>query len=211
MHDSNKKKGKAPSELRRALGERLKSIRGNSKFTLRTASTKTGLAASTLSKIENGQMSPTYENLIRIASGYEVDIEELVAQRSSKIATARYTVTKSNEGKRLSTDEYDYEFLCSSISHKQIIPIIANVNRHTLEPDGYIKHEGEELIYVLSGQVELHLEHYDSIVLDVGDCVYFDSTMEHALVSKGDHDARIFWACTHIVDKADQPTQSSQT
>lgn len=203
MHDSNKKKGKSSPELRRALGERLKSIRGNSKFTLRVASSKTGLAASTLSKIENGQMSPTYENLIRIAAGYEVDIEELVAQRSSKIATARYAVTKSNEGKRLSTDEYDYEFLCSSISHKQIIPIIANVNRHTLEPDGYIKHEGEEMVYVLSGQVELHLEHYDSIILDVGDCVYFDSTMEHALVSKSDQDARIFWACTHIAKKAD--------
>ncbi len=193
QHDLSKR-----DKQRYALGRRLKSIRKKAGITLQEAGAKTGLAASSISKIENAQMSPTYDNLLRISAGYDVDIEELFGARTKNIAKTRYTVTRRGEGQNVRTDEYDYEMLCSTISHKKITPMIASINRKSIGADGLTKHLGEEMLFVLSGRVELHLEHYDTIVLEVGDCAYFDSTMGHALVSKGDDEAKIFWASTHL-------------
>lgn len=36
-------------------------------------------------------------------------------------------------------------------------------------------HEGEEFVFVCNGQATLHSEHYEPLVLDPGDSVYFDS------------------------------------
>ncbi|WNK00927.1 XRE family transcriptional regulator [Thalassospiraceae bacterium LMO-JJ14] len=190
---------KSRDGLRQALGERVKRIRRRLGLTLQAAGAQTGLAASTLSKIENGQMSPTYENLVRIATGYHINIEELFAQGTPDIATARYAITRRGDGRPHSTPEYLYEMLCTSISQKRIIPIFATVKQHEfLGPETLGKHEGEEVVYVLSGKVAVHFEHYEPIVLDEGDCAYFDSTMGHSLISAGEADAKIFWVCTHI-------------
>lgn len=43
------------------LGQRIKDIRGKLGITLEEASQRTGLARSTLSKIENEQISPTFQ------------------------------------------------------------------------------------------------------------------------------------------------------
>ena len=49
------------------LGERVRDLRKARGWTLEQAATQAGLARSTLSKIENGQMSPTYEALKKLA------------------------------------------------------------------------------------------------------------------------------------------------
>ena len=189
---------KERADLRQALGDRMRKLRRQLDITLQEASARTGLATSTLSKIENGRMSPTYDNLLRIASGYSVGIEALFARGSPDIATTRYTITRRNEGKVLPTQDYRYEMLCTSLSRKQIIPIVSTVKRHTFSgPEDFVRHIGEEMVYVLSGRVEVYLEHYEPFVLEVGDCTYFDSTMGHALISKSEEDAQILWVCTH--------------
>ena len=48
------------------LGHRVRELRKAKGWTLDQAATQAGLARSTLSKIENGQMSPTYEALKKL-------------------------------------------------------------------------------------------------------------------------------------------------
>lgn len=50
------------------LGERIKDIRSKMGLTLEEASQRTGLARSTLSKIENEQISPTFQAMQKLAS-----------------------------------------------------------------------------------------------------------------------------------------------
>ena len=60
--------------------------------------------------------------------------------------------------------------------------------RVTVSPDRtgneHFRHEGEEWIYVLSGQITLSLagEKYD---LDTGDAVHFDSRLPHRVIARG--------------------------
>lgn len=69
-------------------------------------------------------------------------------------------------------------------------------------PEELESHDGEETLYVISGRIELVVEHYEPVILEPGDCAYFDSTLKHGLRSVADEEAKIFWACTYVdVDK----------
>ncbi|MEM8593159.1 MAG: helix-turn-helix transcriptional regulator, partial [Pseudomonadota bacterium] len=59
------------------LGQRVRELRKARDWTLEQAATQAGLARSTLSKIENGQMSPTYEALKKLAVGLEISVPQL--------------------------------------------------------------------------------------------------------------------------------------
>ncbi|MCP1363319.1 helix-turn-helix domain-containing protein, partial [Halomonas sp. BBD45] len=56
------------------LGERLKEIRLANQWTLEDVSQRTGLARSTLSKIENDQISPTFTAVQKLIGGLGIDL-----------------------------------------------------------------------------------------------------------------------------------------
>lgn len=62
------------------LGDRIRHLRRERKLTLEEAGRLTSLAASTLSKIENDQMSPTFDVVQKLAHGFDIDITELFAR-----------------------------------------------------------------------------------------------------------------------------------
>ena len=56
------------------LGERVRALRKERKLTLEQAAQQAGMARSTLSKIENAQMSPTFDALKKLALGLDISI-----------------------------------------------------------------------------------------------------------------------------------------
>lgn len=186
-------------QLRSDLGARVKALRLASGLTLDAAAQRSGLALSSIHKIENGRVSPSYENLVRLARGYGLSMERLFAAEPEAPPTTRLTITKAGEGHKIRSKNFEYEILCNMLAAKRIIPLVTRVARRpALLPADLEAHEGEETIFVLEGRVELVVEHYQPVELNIGDCAYFDSTLRHGLRALGDQDARIFWACTHV-------------
>jgi len=168
-------------------------------WTLEEVSRRTGVARSTLSKIENGQMSPTYDVLQRITRGTGLDIVELFDARCQNAPFGRRSVTRRAEGKHHITPTYDYEVLATDLSRKEILPFKARVTARSLDEfPNWVRHQGEEFLCVLSGRVQVFTEFYEPIILEVGDNIYFDSKMGHAVISLGEEDAEILWVCTGI-------------
>ncbi len=66
------------NDAKSSLGDILRDIRSRNHWTLAEVSAMTGLAVSTLSKVENNQMQLTYDRLIQLAQGISVDIAELL-------------------------------------------------------------------------------------------------------------------------------------
>ncbi|SDX96549.1 Helix-turn-helix, partial [Ruegeria halocynthiae] len=83
------------ARIRSELGSRVKSLRVSEGMTLEQASEKTGLAVSTIYKVENGKVSPSFENLLRLARGYSVGLEKLIESPPEEVNTTRLTVTRS--------------------------------------------------------------------------------------------------------------------
>jgi transcriptional regulator with XRE-family HTH domain len=67
---------RAPSD-RSSFGERVRRLRKEKGWTLTEVAVSSGLAPSTISKVERGQMSLTYDRLVLLARGLEVHLTEL--------------------------------------------------------------------------------------------------------------------------------------
>lgn len=185
-------------QLRADLGARMKAVRQGCGFTLEVAAQRTGLAVSTIHKIENGRVSPSYENLVRIARAYDIGMERLFSADHDSAPTTRMTVTRAGQGRIVRSRHFEYEVLCNALADKKIIPLVTRVERRDpLTADDLEAHTGEETLFVLSGRVELVVEHYEPVTLETGDCAYFDSTLRHGLRALDDSDTRVFWACTY--------------
>ena len=186
-------------QLRSDLGSRMKAVRLAGGFTLDQAAQRSGLALSTIHKIENGRVSPSYENLVRIARAYDIGMERLFSADHEAVQTTRLTVTRSGEGRKVRSKNYEYEMLCNALAEKKIIPLVTVVERRApLRPQDLESHDGEETLYVLTGRIELVVEHYQPVVMEAGDCAYFDSTIKHGLRALDDTEAKVFWACTFV-------------
>ncbi len=150
-------------------------------MTLSEVANATGLSISALSKIENNQVSPTFTNLMRLAEGLAIPLSDLVAlDRDVSNVSARMTVSRHNEVKFRSTPKYDIGALAADLLHKRMTPLIERVRVGNGDAgDGMISHGGEEFVYVLTGAIEVHTEHYQPVRLEAGDSVYLDSTMAH--------------------------------
>ena len=156
-----------------------------------------GLSHSALSKIENNQLSPTFESILKIVGGLNIDVSDLLTSIKNETPRTRQVFTRKGRGEIHETENYQYETLCNGIINKKMIPIVTKVKSHSLQKFGeMIRHSGEELFYVLEGTVDLITEHYASVKLEQGDCAYFDSSMGHACISTGEKDALIFWVST---------------
>ena len=183
-----------------SIAEVLRRRRREAGLTLQELGDRCGLASSTLSKIENGQMSPTYDTIIRVASGLRIDVAELFSGATTSITSGRRTITRRGQGVVRKTPQYAYEMLAAELSGKQFIPLLTTIEANSIADfPSLVRHPGEEFFFVLSGQVTLYTEHYAPAVLEPGDSCYFDSTMGHACVSSGDEPAQILWISSRVV------------
>lgn len=190
---------KSPSEpeASNGLGAIVRTLRRRAGLTLVELAEKGDLAASTISKIEAGHLSPGYETIQRLAIGLEVDVAELFQPRIDTVATGRRGVTRRGQGVHYKSENYDYEALAPDLSKKLFLPLLATIKaRSTSSFASLPSHGGEEFVYVVSGRVTVISEHYEPLVLEEGDSVYFDSRTGHALLSSGQEDAKIVWVCS---------------
>ncbi|MCV6622221.1 MAG: XRE family transcriptional regulator [Cellvibrionaceae bacterium] len=180
------------------LGKRLKEIRLANSLTLEEASNLTGLARSTLSKIENEQISPTFQAVQKLTKGLGIDIPQLfVPPADGPEANGRRDVTRAGEGKAHPTSTYEHELLASDIRHKKMVPFKCTVRARSFDDfEDWVRHEGEEFMLVLSGRVAVHTEFYEPVELEEGDSMYYDAKMGHCLVSLSEEDAQVLWVTT---------------
>ncbi|RBW42617.1 transcriptional regulator [Psychromonas sp. B3M02] len=176
------------------LGERLKDIRRALGLTLEEASQKTGLARSTLSKIENEQISPTFQAMQKLTTGLDINIPQLFATPKKVNTTGRRDITRNELGKSHPTLTYEHELLATQLSNKKMMPFKSLVRARSFDDySDWIRHDGEEFLLVLKGEITFFSEYYEPVNLVEGDSVYYDANMGHMLASVSEDDAQILW------------------
>ena len=181
-----------PEGANSQLGQCLKAARQARGLTLKQVAERTGMALSTLSKVENGLMSLTYDKLLQLTSGLKMEIAELFnpavgAPVQGRPVTARRSISRAGQGQLINTKFYTYTYQCTDLIGKRMVPIVAEVRARSLDEFGpLLRHAGEEYFLVTSGRVAVHTEFYAPEILDEGDGIYLDSTMGHAYLNAGD-------------------------
>jgi transcriptional regulator with XRE-family HTH domain len=201
----------SPSSIPGAALRRARLAQG---LSLRALSTKVGLPYSTLSKLENGKMAMTYDKLICLSVGLGVDIEEFVApagQQPHLAPVGRRSVARAGAGPEAQSGRHNHIYPAADLLGKSMVPIIIEVKARSVEDlGGLIRHAGEEFLYILTGEMELHSDLYAPLRLGPGDSVYFDSGMAHAYVKTSTEKCTVLSVCagSGIRELAEAATRS---
>lgn len=182
------------------LGRLIRELRTRNGWTLQEMSDKTSIPRSTLAKVEHDRLTLGYDKLMQISKRLNIRMSELFASgddSATRVMTRR-SVGSMDNAVHVDTPNYDYFFLCPDLRKKAMIPIFGRVRAKTLEEFGELmRHPGEEFIYVLTGQIAVHTEFYEPVILEPGQCAYIDSAMGHAyLLGPGCDDATLIAGCT---------------
>ncbi len=181
-------------------GAALRAIRVERGWSLSEVSKRTGLPLSSLSKIENDKMDLTLDKLLRITVALETDIGALFTPPSPPYSqgetSGRRSITRAGEGKAIETHIGQYRYLAYELLNKHSIPMIIDVTAKSLEEFGeFNRHPGEEILFVIEGELDLYTSMYLPVNLKKGDSMYFDSNMGHAYIAAGSEPCRILSVC----------------
>ena len=172
---------------RPTLADVIRDIRNRNGWTLKQMSDKCGIPVSTLSKVEHGRLTLTYDKLQQVSDRLNLRMSDLFAEEdgdASAKVTGRRSIGSIENAVQVTTDNYDYHYLCTDLRQKRMIPIITRIRAQSASEFGdLVTHNGEEFIYVLEGAIEVHSEFYDPVTLRQGESIYLDSSMGHAYVT----------------------------
>ncbi len=192
----------APPTLDRAsFGKRLRQVRKQLGWTLQKVSDTSGVSITTISRAERGQLALGYDNISALSHALNMDMGALFSGESGKAAPfeGRPVVTRAGAGVLYDGLTVSYEFLSTTAPGKKMSPVIATINlRKITSPSDFVRHEGEEFIYVVSGSLEAHFETGETLKLARGDSIYFDSRVGHAYTSTSRTLAKIVGVMTEM-------------
>ncbi len=163
------------------MGQRIRRLRTQSGKTLRAQAREIGIAPSSLSALENGRGGVSLKRLQLVAEHFGLHITELLGEPGPGTRTGGVEIIRSCAatvpGVRRGTGV--------------LYQLLGNGHDHTIQPyllsfdpgGGYdrdmIGHPGEEVAYVLHGQVELLIED-ERYELGQGDLIRFQTERPHA-------------------------------
>lgn len=198
----------------KAVGGRLRDARKARRLTLMQLSEQSGIAVSTISKAERGDIALTYDKFAALAHALQLDFDALFGRASPNAARTREasmtpSFTASGEQMIYDTPNYEYGMLAADLTGKRMVPMRAHVRARSLAdfPD-YIRHSGEEFVFLLQGALELRFENGTAYALKPGDSLYFDSSMGHVYLSTGKGDAEVLVCCVDTDTDAPRPPEA---
>ena len=164
------------------IGTRVREVRKSRGVTLDTLAEDTGLTKGYLSKIENGRKLPPIATLSRISTALECDMTFFFeAEPTADALNGRVSVVRAAERKQVirggSSFGYDYESVAHKKPNKAMEPFVFTFPSQ-VQGDTYFEHDGEEMIFILSGSVEFEIAD-KRFLLSSGDCIYFESSLRH--------------------------------
>jgi transcriptional regulator with XRE-family HTH domain len=179
-----------PTELQ--LGPRIRALRQARNVTLRELAERAGVTESFLSQVEREVTSPSIASVQRIARALDLAIAQLFTEESPHGRVVRHAERRRINYPGLRAVD---EFLTSDMSAR--LQVILS----TIEPGGgtgeepYAHESDEEVVIVLSGQLELWVadEHH---LLEEGDSIAYSSRLPHRNVNSSNRQAIVLFCLT---------------
>lgn len=180
------------------IGAKLRHARKVQGLRLRDVAAVIGCSESMLSKVENDRVMPSVKVLHRLAAALQTSISELfVAPGQDDAIVMRQherPIIRTHAIGRGAAPGVHLESLVPPTGGRLLYGSI-----HIVEPmgesGGAIEHKGEEIGYVLEGELELTVDG-KTYHLDQGDSFCFDSSLPHCYSNPGSTTTKVLWINT---------------
>jgi DNA-binding transcriptional MerR regulator/uncharacterized cupin superfamily protein len=181
----------ASEDSRLRVGPTLRDARKVAQLTLVEVAQRVGCSTSHLSSVERGGSMPSMSLLHRVAGIYGIDVAAMfgaIVDSGPVKTTPRESAPLVTEGGALKV-----------WGVARTTSICADI--YEADPGagsgGSYSHEGEEYIYILSGECEITLTDYETYVLRTGEALSFASMVSHEWRNISDAPVRMLWTNTH--------------
>ena len=186
-----------------AIGRQIRIYRKQMEITVSDLSKMTGLSTGMLSKIENGNTSPSLSTLQTLSNALSIPMTAFFKQFEQKRECIH---TKANEGVDVEGEGtragHQYNLLGHLGSNDSGVIVEPYLIELTSETDTFktFQHGGLETIYMLAG--EITYRHGDGVYkLHPGDTLFFDANTPHGPVTLDKLPARFLSIISYPLDK----------
>ena len=165
------------------VGAKIKGIRESKNLSIDEIAERSGLSPEQISSIENDVNLPSLGPLIKIARALGVrlgtfldDNEELgpaICRAEERAKSISFSNDATDARKNM-----DYHPLAQHKTGRHMEPFIIDIQPNERQEFKLSAHEGEEFIYVLSGEVEI-VYGKQTYTLCEGDSIFYDSIIKH--------------------------------
>jgi len=163
------------SETLARLSQSIQSYRKQKNLKLEDLAAISDISISSLSQLERGLGNPSFLTLTKIAKALSIPLTYLFGEEDE----IRSGIVRGNKRKRLIPPNSNliYELITPDLNRSFEVAWI-EIDPGTSEPDSPFRHEGEECVLVLEGEMSFHLgnEVYE---LGSGDSITFSSHLPH--------------------------------
>ena len=168
----------APETLGKSgFGDKLKALRRAQGWSREQLAETTGQTPDFIAGVESGQITPPVAFILRLSSAYGVDPGTFLRDEEKGRIRDQRTQAYVNR-----TRNYSYQTLTSGAENDHLRAFMVTIEpHHDHKPVAY-KHEGEEFIFVMAGELEFTLGSRVS-VLKQGESIHFHSNTPHKLKS----------------------------
>lgn len=165
--------------LEDAIGAQVRDFRKSAGLTVSELASAANISTAMVSKIENGQIAASLSTLHQLAMALNMPLSMLLATFEGRRGCSFVKSGNGLEIKRRGTKVgHHYQQLGQSIGGSIVFePYLITLDKNA-EPYRQFRHEGLELIYMLSGEVS-YLHGESSYHMEPGDCLLFDSAEFH--------------------------------
>ncbi len=163
------------------LGKRLKKLRREHGHSLAKVAEATNISTSFLSLVEAGRSDITLRRLLRLMDFYDVTLAELLPD----VDAEEHLVVRRDAGRHVVSpaEGIDCYYLFFEPG-RVMMPMLFHI-----KPGGSTaeraRHEGEEFVYVLEGNLRIEIEGLEPLSLNPGDSAYHPGNRPHAYSNDG--------------------------
>jgi transcriptional regulator with XRE-family HTH domain len=176
-----------------SFGARLRELRLKRGWTLEELACRCSLSKAFLSRLESGGRQASIAAALTLSRIFNVSLASLF---ESQLAAEPCVIVRAADAEVKSMNGLKYVPLSNAerFFNLQPLKVIVPWSRRGQE---HYHHDGEEWIYVLTGELTLSLagRTYD---LEPGDAAHFDSRLPHRLIARGRRDAEVLLVASPV-------------
>ena len=171
------------------IAERLKWARNLSDISVAEMAQATDVTPEVYIELESGESDFSFTFLYKCAKKLGIDISELVS--GSNPTLSFYNLTRKGEGMPIKRhSEFEYRHIAPYLKNRMSEPFVVTAKYDPFlecTPIALTTHSGQELDYVISGELKVQLDDHIEF-LHEGDSLYYDSSHRHGMIASGGRD-----------------------
>lgn len=188
------------------VGQRLRDLRAERGFSIRSLAGKSQLNVNTLSMIENSKTSPSVATLQQLAYALQIPITAFFEIGTPKNKIAYH---KASQRPKAAFANGTLEDLGAGMVSRGVEPFLVALEPHAESGPNPITHTGREFIFCLEGWMAYTIED-QTFLLEPGDSLLFEAHLPHRWQNMGDTLTRsLLVFCP--TDEHDRPTEQHFT